>query len=183
MGTWRGLRCICLDQLPPSSIHLGDADHLTVPCSCDRPNSGQLTMAQLLDIAELLVASWALAGKGNGISTSHRILDRALKEAIWHDSCPKWVRDSLHFSDSRIGLQCIELPSLLDWSQRAQLTSAPNPSQQSVQVQISPSAAQHLLRQLEVPVEDAKSWGKNIHALVEQACYSKNANFAAIEES
>jgi len=165
-----------LGQLPSSSIHLEDADHPKVPCSFNRPKSGQLTMAQLFDITELLVASWALAGKGDGIPTSHGILDRALNEAVQHDSCPQWVRDSLHFVDSRIGLQCVELPSLLDWAQRAQLTSAPNPSCQSAQVQISPLAAQQLLRQLNVSVEDAKLWGDHIHALVEQGSNSVSAN-------
>ena len=100
-----------------------------------------LTMRHLLDTTELLIASWILGGGDNQIPTSHGILDRALKAAVEDKTCPPWFRAQLHFVDSRIGLQCVELPALLDWAQRAQLTSAPNPSYQSTQVQISDKAA------------------------------------------
>lgn len=140
-------------------------------------------MTHLLDISEVLVASWALSDGGDRIPTSHGILDRALEEAVRHDSCPSWVRERLHFVDSRIGLQCVELPSLLDWAQRAQLTNAPNPSYQSAQIQISKGAARDLVSNLNVTVESARLWGEHLRALVDKVSGSTNANSAmAIEE-
>ena len=140
-------------------------------------------MTHMLDISEILVASWALAGNGERIPTSHGILDRALKEAVQHDTCPPWVRDNLHFVDSRIGLQCVELPSLLDWAQRAQLTSAPNPSYQSAQIQISKMAARDLVSSLNVTAEDARLWGEHLKTLVDGSSGSTSDNSAmAIEE-
>ncbi len=140
-------------------------------------------MPHMLDISEILVASWALAGGEDRIPTSHGILDRALKEAIQHEACPPWVSESLHFVDSRIGLQCVELPALLDWAQRAHLTSAPNPSYQSTQIQISRTAAQDLLNSLDVTEEKAALWGKHLRSLVDDISSSKRANpEMAIEE-
>ena len=140
-------------------------------------------MRHLLDISEILVASWVLAGSGERIPTSHGILDRALKEAVEHESCPPWVRENLHFVDSRIGLQCVELPSLLEWAQRAQLTSAPNPSYQSAQVQISNAAARDMVSTLDVSEKNAKLWGDQLRAIINKVSKSQSANSAvAIEE-
>lgn len=129
-------------------------------------------MRHLLDTTELLVASWILAGDGDRIPTSHGILDRALKTVIAKGAFPEWLREQLHFADSRIGLQCVELPSLLDWAQRAQLTTAPNPSYQSTQVQISPRAARRILPDLEVTEEQAAKWGKLLREAVSEATAS-----------
>ena len=70
-------------------------------------------MQHLLDTTELLIASWILGGDTDQIPTSRGILDRALQVAVKDKTCPSWVRDKLHFVDSRIGLQCVELPALL----------------------------------------------------------------------
>ena len=133
-------------------------------------------MRHLLDTTELLIASWILGDGGPRIPTSHGILDRALKKAVEHERCPPWVRDQLHFVDSRIGLQCVELPALLDWAQRAQLTSAPNPSYQSTQVQISSEAARQMLLDLDVTEEAAVGWGKFLQQLVGEVQSSMTAN-------
>ena len=132
-------------------------------------------MPHLLDTTELLIASWILSGDGDRIPTSHGILDRALKLAVQDEACPLWVRDQLHFVDSRIGLHCVELPALLDWAQRAQLTSAPNPSYQSAQVQISSKAARRMLRDLNVPEQKAKRWGELLRQIVDDESGSMTA--------
>lgn len=129
-------------------------------------------MRHLLDTTELIVASWILAGNDDRIPTSHGILDRALQTVVEQDAYPEWLRDQLHFADSRIGLQCVELPSLLDWAQRAQLTTAPNPSYQSTQVQITPRAARKILPDLDVTEEQAIEWGKILREAVSQATNS-----------
>lgn len=133
-------------------------------------------MRHLLDTTELLIASWILGGEGNQIPTSHGILDRALKAAVEDKTCPPWVRDQLHFVDSRIGLQCVELPALLDWAQRAQLTSAPNPSYHSTQVQISGTAARRMLLDLNVTEKVAIEWGTLLRRIVDEVSSSMTAN-------
>ena len=132
-------------------------------------------MRHLLDTTELLIASWLLGTGGDRIPTSHGILDRALKTALERGAFPPWVRDQLNFVDSRVGLQCVELPELLDWAQRAQITSAPNPSYHSTQVQISDSAAQKMLSDLDVTEEDAIKWGK----LLQEAVHNANSSVSA----
>ena len=140
-------------------------------------------MRHLLDTAELLIASWILGGDDDRIPTSPGILDQALEIAVEDEACPPWVRDQLHFVDSRIGLQCVELPALLDWAQRAQLTSAPNPSYHSTQVQISPKAARRLLPDLDVTEQEAIDWGKVLRRAIEDVSSSMTAGAeAAIEE-
>ncbi len=133
-------------------------------------------MRHLLDTTELLIASWILAGGSNQIPTSHGILDRALMAVVEDKTCPPWVRAQLHFVDSRIGLQCVELPALLDWAQRAQLTSAPNPSYQSTQVQISDKAARRMLTDLDVTEEEAIEWGTLLRTAVNQVSSSMTTN-------
>ncbi len=114
-----------------------------------------------LDTIEVLIISWILGGESDldRIPTSHGILDRALQSAVSRGAFPSWVREELNFVDSRIGLQCVELPSLLNWAQRAQLTTAPNPTYHSTQVQISRNAALRILSELNIAKEDAKKWG------------------------
>ena len=132
-------------------------------------------MRHLLDTTELLIASWILGDGGDRIPTSHGILDRALKIALEREAFPPWLREQLHFVDSRIGLQCVELPALLDWAQRAQLTTAPNPSYQSTQVQISSSAAREILSDLDVSEDDAMKWGKLLRQAVDETGNLMNA--------
>lgn len=140
-------------------------------------------MQHPLDATELLIASWILGGGDDRIPTSHGILDRALKIAVEHDACPSGIRTQLHFVDSRIGLRCVELPVLLDWAQRAQLTTAPNPSYQSTQVQISPKAARRILSSLGVTEPDAAHWGQHLRATVDEVSRSMSAYAdPAIEE-
>ena len=132
-------------------------------------------MGHLLDITELLVASWILGDGGDRIPASHGILDRALEIAVEREAFPPWVRDRLNFADSRVGLQCVELPELLDWAQRAQITTAPNPSYHSTQVQISREAALQILSDLNVAEEDAIRWGSLLREAVDEARSSISA--------
>ncbi len=128
-------------------------------------------MNRLHDVAQLIVSCWTLSGKDtddNLIPTSHSILDRALKDLSDRKLLPAWARDEIHFVDSRIGLQCIELPMILDWAQKAELTSAPNPSYQVTQVQIRKPTAKKLLWRLGVPEDDASQWGKTLREAAER---------------
>lgn len=141
-------------------------------------------MAHLLDTTEFLISCWILSGEDDRIPTSDGILDRALKAAVENESCPRWVRDQLHFVDSRIGLQCVELPTLLNCAQRAQLTNAADLSHQSTQVHVSDRVARQMLRDLNVTEMVAKNWGGLLRRIVEQEISSTTANSRpAIEES
>ena len=140
-------------------------------------------MQHLLDATELLIASWILGGGDDRIPTSHGILDRALKVAVEHEACPPSLRAHLHFVDSRIGLRCVELPALLDWAQRAQLTTAPNPSYHSTQVQVTPKAARRILSSLGVTEAEAAKWGAHLRQAVTDVARSMSAYAdPAIEE-
>ena len=140
-------------------------------------------MTHKLDISEILVASWILADGEGRIPTSHGVLDRALKEAVGDESCPSQIRDSLSFVDSRIGLQCVELPSPLDWAQRAHLTSAHNPSYQSARIQISKGAAEELMEDLGIDPDAIRTWGQVLRGHVQTASAAMRSDYAMeIEE-
>ncbi|BBO86680.1 hypothetical protein DSCO28_72460 (plasmid) [Desulfosarcina ovata subsp. sediminis] len=120
-------------------------------------------------LAQLIVSSWKLGNDDSRIPTSCGILDRALRIATEHEAFPDWVRKELHFVDSRIGLQCIELPSILEWAQRAQLTAAPNPSYQYTDVQVSSKVAKRLIAGLGESPSDAEKWGKLLQDAIASA--------------
>jgi len=75
----------------------------------------------------------------------------------------------LRFTDSRVGIQCVELPAILDWAQSAELTSAPNPSYSVAEIKVSAQAARVLLRRLKVEEEDARHWGMLLKHEVDSA--------------
>ncbi len=119
-------------------------------------------------LAQLVTAAWRLSGESSRIPTSHGLLDRALKQTAEGHAFPKWAEDRLHFVDSRIGLQCVELPSILEWAQRSQLTSAPNPSYETTEIQISDRVARHLLVGLGVTEAEAQSLGFQLRKAISQ---------------
>jgi hypothetical protein len=114
-------------------------------------------------IAQLITCCWRLADDGHArIPTSHSILDRALRQLIAENEVPSWLGSGLTFVDSRIGLQCVELPSILEWAQRAQLTSAPNPSYETTEVQISPRVASRFLATLGISEDAGRDIGNRL---------------------
>jgi hypothetical protein len=120
-------------------------------------------MDRLHDIARLLVSSLALAKSESverQVPTSHGILDRAIRDC--HDQFPLWAREQLHFADSRVGWQCIELPAILGWAQTAELTSAPNPSYRLADIRVSPYVARVLLRRIGVAEAEAAELGRKL---------------------
>jgi len=130
-------------------------------------------MNQLHKLAQLIVSSWSLGVTDftdqKTIPTSNGVLDRALKLAYDKDVLPNWAREEIHFADSRIGLQCVELPAILDWAQAAELTSAPNPSYRFAELKISSTVARALLRKLHVSEDDARSIGQLLKQSIEES--------------
>ena len=141
-------------------------------------------MSNLYNIAHLLVSSWALSNPENAgkkIPTSNGLLDRALRIAVNRRSLPEWVSDGLNFVDSRMGLQCVELPEILDWAQRAKLTSTPNPSYQYTEVNVSPLVARTLIRRLGISEPEAKAVGHALReALADAVKESRNVDSALV---
>jgi hypothetical protein len=133
-------------------------------------------MNRLNEFAQLLVSSWSLAnGDQKRIPSSPGILDKALQGALNAGAFPGWARQELHFVDGRMGLQCIELPAILEWAQRGQLTSAANPSYRFTEVQATQRVARILLRRLGVPEQDALTWGRALKSALEQAVEQEKA--------
>jgi hypothetical protein len=126
-------------------------------------------MNEIHRLAQLIVACWRVSDESTRIPTSHGLLDRALKVTKEGGAFPEWARNKLHFVDSRIGLQCVEVPDILEWAQRSQLTSAPNPSYETTEVQISDRVAEHLLKQLDVDKSSAMEWGKKLRLAMQAA--------------
>tara|TARA_R110002167_G_scaffold319685_2_gene525473 strand:- start:2733 stop:3158 length:426 start_codon:yes stop_codon:yes gene_type:complete len=134
-------------------------------------------------LAEFLVVAWRLGASSDRIPTSHGILDRALKKLQEAGDLPDWTSERLHFIDSRVGLQCVELPDILEWAQRAQLTTAPNPSYESTQVQISQWLAEEMVADLDMQMENIQEVGKRLEDAVNQAKSElENFEFTQIEE-
>jgi len=126
-------------------------------------------MTDTHQLAQLITACWRISGDSPRIPTSHGLLDRALKLTCEAGAFPKWVHERLHFVDSRIGLQCVEVPGILEWAQRSQLTSAPNPSYETTEVQISERVAKHLLSQLGIGADAAIEWGNTLRHAISDA--------------
>lgn len=130
-------------------------------------------MTKLQDIAELLVASWVLSTNASTdvemLPTSHGLLDVALERALKAGAFPQSWRDRLHFVDSRIGMQCVELQAVIDVAQRAEFTSEPNPSYKATRVKIGPRAARALLQRHGIEEASAKDWGTALHSAVAEA--------------
>jgi hypothetical protein len=126
------------------------------------------TMDRMSELSQLLVCCWLMATK-EPIPTSHGILDRALYDVYNKGGLPEWARRHLHFADSRVGLQCVELPAVLDRAQKAQLTTAPNPSYNVTQPRISQAMASRVLRKLNVRETDAAEWGRWLREAAERA--------------
>lgn len=97
---------------------------------------------------------------------------------------PDWARQQLHFVDSRIGLQCVELPAILDSAQRAELTEAPNSSYKRTVIKISPQAARQIVKRLNISPEQAADWGRMLGEAVGQAekQFEEHVGISAIED-
>jgi hypothetical protein len=137
-------------------------------------------MNRLHDLAQLVISCWRVSTDQSAIPTSNGVLDQALQRAVEQGAFPAWARDSLHFVDSRIGLKCVELTGILEWAQRAQLTTAPNPSYQLTDIQVSPRVARALLRRLQVTNDDALRWGALLRNAIEDATQQVRTDSPAI---
>jgi hypothetical protein len=145
-----------------------------------RVTGEMLQMNRLHDLAQLVISCWRLSTDDRLIPTSNGVLDLALKRAVDEGAFPGWARKAMHFVDSRSGWECVELTEILKWAQQAQLTTAPNPSYQTAEVQVSERVAQTLLRRLGVSNEDASRWGTALKDALVEAKQQSKSDAAAI---
>lgn len=118
--------------------------------------------------AQVLVSTWAISAPGSALPTSEGILDKALKLSI-EEGAFKNISSQLNFVNGRTGLKCVELSSILNWAQAAELTQDPNPTYRETCIKISEGAAKRTLRRLGVKLEDAMQWGKLLEDKIELA--------------
>lgn len=121
-------------------------------------------------MAKVLMCSWLLGGDDpQELPTSHGILDRTLELAKNQKVLPPWFWEQVHFADSRVGLQCVELSDILDWAQTAELTEVPNPTHRRTRVKVSKAVAQRMLNDLGLTLDDARAWGQSLRLAAAQA--------------
>jgi hypothetical protein len=125
-------------------------------------------MASFQEIAQLLISSWALDQEDLLIPVSDGVFDRALKTIADEGLLPGWASEALHFSNSRVGMRCVETPDILEWAQLALLTSVPNPTYQFTEVQVDARTASRLIQWLDVPEDQARRIGSRMREVVKK---------------
>jgi len=134
-------------------------------------------MSNLYELAEFLVASWRLANPDMKMPTSHGILDAALDRV--KDKLPERFRGKLTFGNTRVGFRCYELPQILYCAQANLLTSEPNPTYLTTEVQISDETALVLLYRRHLDPNDAENFGKELRERVEEVLQEDNRQVGA----
>ncbi len=124
-------------------------------------------MSKVFQLAEFLISAWKIGAHDNAkIPTSHGLLDRALNEV--KDELPEKFRGELSFGTTRLGYRCYELPEILYAAQANLLTSQPNPTYTSTQVQIDDELAYSLIFNNGVDVFEAEDFGRKLSDTVEK---------------
>ena len=129
-------------------------------------------------IADVLIASWALAQEKRPLPTSRGVLDRALETVVNGGHFPEFFKTELHFVDTRLGKRCAELGEVLTWAQASEQTSDPNPSYLSTVPKAGQLAALSILYDLDIDAEKARQWGYALAAAIQQE-NSRLREFAA----
>ena len=115
-------------------------------------------MDRLNDVARLLVGSWVCASD-DPLPADTELLSAAIHHAIAEGAFPSWVKDELHFPETRLGRLCIEVPTILERAQDLELTSAPNPSYTKVKPRVTRDTVRLLLDRVGISREQASTWG------------------------
>lgn len=127
-------------------------------------------MREHFEFAEFLAAAWRLAhgdARNPRMPTSHGILDQALYEL--RDDLPDKLKGVLSFGNTRIGFRCYELPDILYSAQANLLTSEPNPTYLTTEVQIMEDTARRILRRRGFNPEMGREFGAKLAKAIENA--------------
>lgn len=135
------------------------------------------------DVAELLVASWRIANGSERMPTSHGILDTALRDLVNTEgkALPAWFAAGLTFADTRVGLRCLELPTILDCAQESCLTSEPNSSYVTTAIKADEIVCRSILMDLDVDIDLARAWGEQLKAATDRIVHEDHERPAIIE--
>lgn len=115
-------------------------------------------------IAELLTALWRLGAPDERMPTSHGILDRALHEL--RNDLPKGLVGDLTFSNTSVGLRCLQLPTILLAAQEALLTSEPNPTYLSTEITLDEDLARQIAVGAGLTTREARAIGGRLRDTV-----------------
>jgi len=126
-------------------------------------------MREHFEFAEFLASAWRLAHTGSDarMPTSHGILDHALHQL--RDELPEKFKEVLSFGNTRIGFRCYELPDILYCAQANFLTSEPNPTYLTTEIQIGEETARRLLRRRDIDPQVGQDFGEKLVRAIEKA--------------
>lgn len=126
-------------------------------------------MRELFEFAEFLASAWRLAHQNDDerMPTSHGVLDRALFEL--RDELPERLRDVLSFGNTRVGFRCYELPEILHCAQANLLTSEPNPTYLTTQIQIKADTARRILMRRDISPGVGAAFGEKLKNAIQRA--------------
>jgi hypothetical protein len=125
-------------------------------------------MREHFEFAEFLAAAWRLAHPQSNdvcMPTSHGVLDRALYEL--RDELPEKLRGVLSFGNTRVGFRCYELSDILFSAQANMLTSEPNPTYLTTEIQIGEETARRILFKRHLDPDTCEQFGKKLTAAIE----------------
>lgn len=75
---------------------------------------------RMSELATFVAALWAIGpGRSELIPDVAGVLDLALQDI--QDDLPPLIAGQLHFSETAVGVRCLELPQIVDWMQYAHL--------------------------------------------------------------
>ena len=124
-------------------------------------------MANRIEDAKLLTSLWLLGGERLiRMPTSHGILDRAL--LALQARLPEPLRSSLTFSNTSVGLRCLELPAILLAAQEALLTSEPNPTYLATDVMLDEDGARQIVLGADLSTRQARELGGLLRSEVDR---------------
>jgi hypothetical protein len=127
------------------------------------------------DISELVFCSWLLATRDSRLPSGAGILDRALERATKGTKCPPWVAPLLHFIDTDAGRECLELPRILEWARRSDLTAALNTTYRYAEIKITSAHARAVLDSLGVDEKEAVAWGHELQNAINEVSRQQSA--------
>lgn len=119
-------------------------------------------------LADIIVASWVVSQGKRKLPAAQGVLDRALREAVSRGAFPGAFQE-LRFNETAFGVYSPELEAALDWANSALLTSSPNPSYESAEINLSREAAIAILDEYGVSIENATAWGQELAAALERS--------------
>jgi hypothetical protein len=113
---------------------------------------------EISSLADVLIATWRVSQADRPLPQGQGLLDQALKSAIDRGAFPGQFKD-LTFLNTPLGIYCPDLLGVLDYANMSLLITTPNPTYKEAQINLSREAAEAILEEQGIRLEDAKEWG------------------------